>query len=86
MGDVNTTLRICLLLQEVLYQVDELSETNLYKFQMKQRTNSYYEYIEKFVEGITRELELKHVDWYSQVGTEIRGLVNKIEVVADEDN
>lgn len=80
MKEVSTTFRICLLLQEVLYQLDELSESNLYRFNMKQRTNAYYEYIEKWVEGITDELEEKDVDWYAEVGNKLRELVNKVEV------
>lgn len=80
MKDVDLTLALCCQLQSVLHTIDDLSNGVLYKREMKNRTNNYYSFIEKFVEGVTKELPSEHADRYNDIVKELDKIAQQIKI------
>lgn len=79
-NNLDNTLSITCLLQVVLHKIDELSDATLYKRELKQRTNNYYNYIEKFVENVTSALPKESNQNYVDIVKEIENIANQIKI------
>ena len=81
MNNLDITARILCQLQSVLHSLDELSNTALYKHSLKNRTNNYYEFLEKWVHSFTDELDIKDQDNFVQIIKRLDELASEIKMV-----
>ena len=84
--DLETVLRIQILMQSVLYQIDELSHSTAYRNQNKQRFENFYTYVSKLVEKLTDAFNSedkqvkKEMDKYIKITNEIEKILTKVTV------
>ena len=81
MNNLDITARILCQLQSVLHSLDELSNTAIYKRELKNRTENYYTYLEKWVHSFTDELDIKDQDNFIQIIKRLDELASEIKMV-----
>jgi len=79
-NDLDLTIQITALLQILIFIIDDLSSEVIYKQELKQRTNNYYNYIESFVTPITKELDIKQCDDYLGMIQELQKIISTLQL------
>ena len=66
----------------MIHQIDEISDSVLFKQEFKRETNRYYKYIETKVNQLTREMDLKEAQYYIDIVAKIDKVIQDIELKA----
>jgi hypothetical protein len=73
-------IKLQVLLQSVLHKIEDIDDRAIFKQQLKQTSNRYYNQIEKFVEGITKEMNLEESNYHIEIVNKIDRIVNDIKI------
>jgi hypothetical protein len=69
-------------LQNVIYQIDEITDTPLFKQELKRFTNSYLMFLEKFIYELDKGMDLQEADQFVNLVAELneftKDLVTKV--------
>jgi hypothetical protein len=69
-------------LQNVIYQIDEITDTPLFKQELKRFTNSYLMFLEKFIYELDKGMDLQEADQFVNLVSELneftKDLVTKV--------
>jgi hypothetical protein len=79
-NEIKKVLGMFLTMQSMIHQIDEISESVLFKQEFKRETNRYYKYIETKVNQLTREMDLKEAQYYIDIVAKIDKVINNIEL------
>lgn len=80
MKDIKTTLKIFIQLQSLTHSIDELSESVLFKQELKQKTNNYLKTIESKLNIIGRSMDQNEQDYFNSIVNELDNLVDSINI------
>jgi hypothetical protein len=72
--------RATLLMQSVLHQLDEVSDSSLHKFRIKQITNLFIKEAEKIVNVYANNLEEETAKSYVEIVQNVDNLINTLQV------
>ena len=71
-------------LQNVIHQIDDISDTPLFKQELKRRTNSYLQFLERFIYDLDKGMDLQEADQFVSLVSELndftKNLVKKVIV------
>lgn len=71
-------------LQNVIHQIDDISDTPLFKQELKRRTNSYLQFLENFLMKFDKGMDLQEADQFVSLVQELndftKNLVTKVIV------
>jgi hypothetical protein len=73
-------IRLQLLLQSVLHKIEDIDDRAIFKQQLRQTSNRYYNQIEKFVEGITKEMNIEESNYHIEIVNKIDRIVNEVKI------
>ena len=79
-NEIKKILGMFLTMQSMIHQIDEISESVLFKQEFKRETNRYYKYIETKVNQLTREMDLKEAQYYIDIVAKIDKVIQEIEL------
>ena len=79
-NEIKKILGMFLTMQSMIHQIDEISESVLFKQEFKRETNRYYKYIETKVNQLTREMDLKEAQYYIDIVAKIDKVIQDIEL------
>ena len=79
-NEIKKILGMFLTMQSMIHQIDEISESVLFKQEFKRETNRYYKYIETKVNQLTREMDLKEAQYYIDIVAKIDQVIQDIEL------
>ena len=79
-NEIKKVLGMFLTMQSMIHQIDEISESVLFKQEFKRETNRYYKYIETKVNQLTREMDLKEAQYYIDIVAKIDKVIQDIEL------
>ena len=65
MKDIKTTLKIFIQLQSLVHSIDELSESVLFKRELKQKSNNYLKTIETKLNLIGRSMDKEEQEYFN---------------------
>ena len=70
-------------LQNVIHQIDDITDTTYFKHEFKQRTLNYLNYIERFIQPLDKGMDLEeanqYVDLVNQLDDFTKELITKVE-------
>lgn len=71
-------------LQNVIHQIDDISDTPLFKQELKRFTNSYLQFLERFIYDLDKGMDLQEADQFvslvNQLNDFTKELVTKVIV------
>ena len=79
-NEIKKVLGMFLTMQSMIHQIDEISDSVLFKQEFKRETNRYYKYIETKVNQLTREMDLKEAQYYIDIVAKIDKVIQDIEL------
>ena len=79
-NEIKKVLGMFLTMQSMIHQIDEISDSVLFKQEFKRETNRYYKYIETKVNQLTREMDLKEAQYYIDIVAKIDKVIQEIEL------
>tara|TARA_R110000744_G_scaffold301290_1_gene410393 strand:- start:930 stop:1187 length:258 start_codon:yes stop_codon:yes gene_type:complete len=79
-NEIKKVLGMFLTMQSMIHQIDEISDSVLFKQEFKRETNRYYKYIEIKVNQLTREMDLKEAQYYIDIVAKIDKVIQDIEL------
>ena len=80
MNDIKTTLKIFIQLQSLVHSIDELSESVLFKQELKQKSNNYLKTIETKLNLIGRSMDNEEQEYFNSIVNELDKLVDTIKI------
>jgi len=80
MKDIKTTLKIFIQLQSLVHSLDELSESVLFKRELKQKSNNYLKTIETKLNLIGRSMDKEEQEYFNSIVSELDKLVDTIKI------
>jgi len=80
MKDIKTTLKIFIQLQSLVHSIDELSESVLFKQELKQKSNNYLKTIETKLNLIGRSMDKEEQEYFNSIVSELDKLVDTIKI------
>lgn len=80
MKDIKTTLKIFIQLQSLVHSIDELSESVLFKQELKQKSNNYLKTIETKLNLIGRSMDNEEQEYFNSIVSELDKLVDTIKI------
>jgi len=80
MKDIKTTLKIFIQLQSLVHSIDELSESVLFKRELKQKSNNYLKTIETKLNLIGRSMDKEEQEYFNSIVSELDKLVDTIKI------
>ena len=80
MNDIKTTLKIFIQLQSLVHSIDELSESVLFKQELKQKSNNYLKTIETKLNLIGRSMDKEEQEYFNSIVSELDKLVDTIKI------
>ena len=80
MKDIKTTLKIFIQLQSLIHSIDDLSESVLFKQELKQKTNRYLKTIETKLNLIGRSMDQEEQEYFNSIVSELDKLVDTIKI------
>ena len=80
MKDIKTTLKIFIQLQSLVHSIDELSESVIFKQDLKQKTNNYLKTIETKLNLIGRSMDQEEQTYFNSIVSELDKLVDTIKI------
>ena len=80
MNDIKTTLKIFIQLQSLVHSIDELSESVLFKRELKQKSNNYLKTIETKLNLIGRSMDKEEQEYFNSIVSELDKLVDTIKI------
>jgi len=80
MKDIKTTLKIFIQLQSLVHSIDELSESVLFKQELKLKTNNYLKTIETKLNLIGRSMDNEEQEYFNSIVSELDKLVDTIKI------
>jgi len=80
MNDIKTTLKIFIQLQSLVHSLDELSESVIFKQDLKQKTNNYLKTIETKLNLIGRSMDNEEQEYFNSIVQELDKLVDTIKI------
>ena len=80
MKDTKTTLKIFIQLQSLVHSIDELSESVLFKQELKQKSNNYLKTIETKLNLIGRSMDKEEQEYFNSIVSELDKLVDTIKI------
>jgi hypothetical protein len=80
MNEIKKILGLFLTMQSLIHQIDDISDSVLFKREFKRETNRYYKYIETKVNQLTREMDLDESQYYIDIVAKIDKIIKDIEV------
>jgi len=80
MKDIKTTLKIFIQLQSLVHSIDELSESVLFKRELKQKSNNYLKTIETKLNLIGRSMDQEEQEYFNSIVSELDKLVDTIKI------
>lgn len=80
-NDLDITYSIMSKLQSVIHDIDELSNSVLYKHDFKQRCDNFYNYMAKRCEGLTLETDVEDAQNFVDIVSKFDTLGNSIKVI-----
>ena len=80
MKDIKTTLKIFIQLQSLVHSIDELSESVIFKQDLKQKTNNYLKTIETKLNLIGRSMDKEEQEYFNSIVSELDKLVDTIKI------
>jgi len=78
--DIKTTLKIFIQLQSLVHSLDELSESVLFKRELKLKTNNYLKTIETKLNLIGRSMDKEEQEYFNSIVSELDKLVDTIKI------
>ena len=78
--DIKTTLKIFIQLQSLVHSLDELSESVLFKRELKQKSNNYLKTIETKLNLIGRSMDKEEQEYFNSIVSELDKLVDTIKI------
>ncbi len=79
-NEIKKVLGMFLTMQSMIHQIDEISDSVLFKQEFKRETNRYYKYIETKVNQLTCEMDLKEAQYYIDIVAKIDKVIQDIEL------
>jgi len=80
MKDIKTTLKIFIQLQSLIHSIDDLSESVLFKRELKQKSNNYLKTIETKLNLIGRSMDKEEQQYFNSIVQELDKLVDTIKI------
>ena len=80
MKDIKTTLKIFIQLQSLVHSIDELSESVLFKQELKQKSTNYLKTIETKLNLIGRSMDNEEQEYFNSIVSELDKLVDTIKI------
>tara|TARA_R110000822_G_scaffold79199_3_gene189565 strand:+ start:1007 stop:1255 length:249 start_codon:yes stop_codon:yes gene_type:complete len=80
MNDIKTTLKIFIQLQSLVHSIDDLSESVLFKRELKQKSNNYLKTIETKLNLIGRSMDKEEQQYFNSIVSELDKLVDTIKI------
>lgn len=80
MKDIKTTLKIFIQLQSLIHSIDDLSESVLFKRELKQKSNNYLKTIETKLNLIGRSMDKEEQEYFNSIVSELDKLVDTIKI------
>ena len=82
-NDIDITISIMCKVQSILHDLDELSHSVRYRQEFKMRNENYYNYISKFAEALTQQVNTEEGQNYADIVAEFDRLGQTIKVEID---
>lgn len=78
--EIEKVLGIFLTTQSLLHQIDDISDSIIFKREFKRETNRFYKYIESKVNQLTKQMDLKEAQYYIDIVAKIDKVISEIEL------
>ena len=78
--DIKPLIGTFLKTQSLIHSIDELSDTSLFKRELKQRTNRYLSFIEKSIDTMLKTTSNEEKKQYQKIVNELDNVVSQLEI------
>jgi hypothetical protein len=75
-----TLMKTFFKLMSIISSLDELSESTLFKHELKKDTNKYLKTIERALKPLLSSMDVKELDAYTEIVNSIDEFINEIEI------